>query len=351
MHVAEFMLCNIGCEKSKTLGFPVGVCPTVGIGGHFNGGGYGFLMRKYGLAVDNVIDAQMVDVNGKGSSTQTRNQTIHALFESMFVGDMDELIPLMEKKFLELNLVREDEMICMGENMRDPQNSFFGHNGGEGTRSESGGHSYVPGGDDTFVLNPVFEVPIVGSGIWPKSTSFNDEAIGQILSRWKGVFQVGEHFNSSNCNKKIIGSRWFMKGLTDETKKLLQGNNTKEFLLTRDVVGHGTHTTFIAAGDCTDTDILEAFYKAIHDGVDVLTVSLSFAIPLFSYVDQCDTIAIGNVDGRVLRLPGTRTHLPEHLDYSFDQARGSIIALASLHEANYMHGPNLELGCSKACSA
>ncbi|XP_004486494.1 berberine bridge enzyme-like 8 [Cicer arietinum] len=52
-------------EKSEIHGFPAGVCPTVGVGGHVSGGGYGNLMRKYGLSVDNVIDAQIIDVNGK----------------------------------------------------------------------------------------------------------------------------------------------------------------------------------------------------------------------------------------------------------------------------------------------
>ncbi|XP_021768787.1 berberine bridge enzyme-like 22 [Chenopodium quinoa] len=52
-------------QRSSTYGFPAGVCPTVGVGGHISGGGLGVLTRKYGLVADHVMDARLVDVNGR----------------------------------------------------------------------------------------------------------------------------------------------------------------------------------------------------------------------------------------------------------------------------------------------
>nr|XP_010915476.1 LOW QUALITY PROTEIN: berberine bridge enzyme-like 15 [Elaeis guineensis] len=52
-------------EKSSHHGFPAGLCPTVCVGGHLSGGGWGNLIRKYGLAADNILDATFVDANGR----------------------------------------------------------------------------------------------------------------------------------------------------------------------------------------------------------------------------------------------------------------------------------------------
>ncbi|KAK9164286.1 hypothetical protein Syun_005188 [Stephania yunnanensis] len=169
-------------------------------------------------------------------------------------------------------------------------------------------------------------IGVLDTGIWPESESFKDHGMGEVPSRWRGVCQGGEKFNLSNCNRKIIGARWYIKGYEAENGKL-NTSDVVEFLSPRDAVGHGTHTSSTAAGalvenasfvglaqglarggapaahlamykvcwatgDCSSADLLAAFDDAIFDGVDVLSVSLGSSPPLDTYVE--DALAIGS---------------------------------------------------------
>jgi FAD/FMN-containing dehydrogenase len=53
----------IAKNDSRTA-FPAGECPTIGVGGHFSGGGLGMIMRKHGLSIDKVLDAKLVNADG-----------------------------------------------------------------------------------------------------------------------------------------------------------------------------------------------------------------------------------------------------------------------------------------------
>ncbi|KAJ6887350.1 hypothetical protein NC651_027632 [Populus alba x Populus x berolinensis] len=145
-------------EKSSTLAFPAGVGLTVGVGGHFSGGGEGMMMRKYGIAADNIVDAKIINAEGKildresmgedlfwairggggntfgvvvawkwqylvdkfpedlalrifvrrVNSSQDGNTTIQAAFTSLFLGRVDRLLPIVQQHFPELGLTKKD---------------------------------------------------------------------------------------------------------------------------------------------------------------------------------------------------------------------------------------------------
>ncbi|XP_062223635.1 subtilisin-like protease SBT3.8 [Phragmites australis] len=150
-------------------------------------------------------------------------------------------------------------------------------------------------------------IGVIDTGIWPESRSFSDEGYGPVPSRWKGVCQVGEGWGSNNCSRKIIGARFYSAGLDEEDIKI-------DYLSPRDKNGHGTHTASTAAGSVVEAasfhglaagvarggaprariavykslwtsaaggsvgntaSVLAAIDDAIHDGVDVLSLSLS----------------------------------------------------------------------------
>lgn len=59
--------------------------------------------------------------------------------------------------------------------------------------------------------------------------------------KWKGLCR-GETFNSSLCNSKIIGAKYFNKGLKENYNGMIVDS-------ARDCVGHGTQVASIAAGN------------------------------------------------------------------------------------------------------
>ncbi|XP_020586345.1 berberine bridge enzyme-like 22 [Phalaenopsis equestris] len=63
-------------NHSRTVAFPAGLCPTVGVGGHLSGGGLGTLTRFFGLASDNVEDIRIVVASGEIKDRETMGEDL-----------------------------------------------------------------------------------------------------------------------------------------------------------------------------------------------------------------------------------------------------------------------------------
>ncbi|PAN33559.2 hypothetical protein PAHAL_6G040100 [Panicum hallii] len=63
-------------QSNRTLAFPGGTCSTIGLGGFVSGGGFGLLSRKFGLAVDNVLDATLIDPSGRALTRATMDADV-----------------------------------------------------------------------------------------------------------------------------------------------------------------------------------------------------------------------------------------------------------------------------------
>ncbi|XP_058772779.1 subtilisin-like protease SBT5.4 [Vicia villosa] len=159
-------------------------------------------------------------------------------------------------------------------------------------------------GEDTIIGN-------LDTGVWPEDPSFGDDGMGPVPSRWKGICQGDDLSIGFRCNRKLIGARYFNKGYFADAGPNAKYNKTLNTV--RDYAGHGSHTLSTIGGnfvsganvfgfgngtakggspkarvaaykvcwppvikdeECYDADIIAAFDMAIHDGVDVLSLSL-----------------------------------------------------------------------------
>ncbi|THU57957.1 hypothetical protein C4D60_Mb03t09070 [Musa balbisiana] len=171
-------------------------------------------------------------------------------------------------------------------------------------------------------------IGIIDTGVWPESPSFNDAGMGRIPSRWKGICMEGSDFKKYNCNRKLIGARYY----TSQAESIQPPSNGSHaikvdaFGSPRDSVGHGTHTSSTAAGSmvpnasyyglaqgvakggspssrlavykacslggCAGSTVMKAIDDAIDDGVDMISISIGMS-SVFQSDFLSDPIAIG----------------------------------------------------------
>jgi subtilisin family serine protease len=187
---------------------------------------------------------------------------------------------------------------------------FLGLTGRNGLWSKVGGRAKAGKGVIVGVLD---------TGIWPESRSFaakptvrrpHARPVHGIRARWNGRCETGENWVKADCNRKLIGARYFVQGFGEANV------DPSDYISPRDGDGHGTHTSSTAAGNrvrnvvvegrrfgtvsgmapaakvamykvcwtgsvaldvpdgCFNSDSVAAIDQAVADGVDVINYSI-----------------------------------------------------------------------------
>jgi len=153
-------------------------------------------------------------------------------------------------------------------------------------------------------------VGVVDTGIAPDSPAFAEvPGLGRSPRDFAGVCAEGEDWSAGDCTRKVVGARWFVDGFGADRVR------SSESLSARDVLGHGTQVSSVAAGNagvsvrvdgrdagrfggvapqariatykacwgapdpaddgCSTADVVAAVDAAVADRVDVLTLALA----------------------------------------------------------------------------
>jgi subtilisin family serine protease len=186
--------------------------------------------------------------------------------------------------------------------------------GGLWAQLGGGGNGTVrkPGPGENVVIG------IIDSGIWPEQLSFSDRNASNVLvysvkKDWSGICETGEEWTLANCNRKLLGARYYNAGYGGNAG--IDATRPWEYNSPRDYNGHGTHTSSTAGGnygvmptgaaaafgpisgiaprarivmykalwssEAGDTsngysvDLVAAIDQAVADGVDVINYSIS----------------------------------------------------------------------------
>lgn len=244
-------------------------------------------------------DSSLRSVSDSAEIIYSYNAIIHGFSarltedEAEALEGKDEVISVLPELIYQLHTTRTPEFLGLGSS--------------EGQLPESD--------SETDVV-----VGVLDTGVWPESKSFDDTGLGSVPSFWKGECEVSKTFNSTSCNRKLIGARFFSKGYEANFGPV---DEDRESRSPRDDDGHGTHTASTAAGaavpdaslfgyasgtargmaprarvavykvcwagGCLSTDILAGMEAAVTDGVHVMSLSLGGSNAEY----YRDSIAIG----------------------------------------------------------
>jgi len=169
------------------------------------------------------------------------------------------------------------------------------------------------------------EVTLLGRWLCRRYTKLPDVSAFDEPENWNGACIAGEQFETTDCNNKMIGARWFIDGALD-TGPI----DDDEIRSARDADGHGTHTATTAAGNrtsasifgtligdvegmapkarvaaykacwlrpgdtrasCNTSDLARAIDAAVADGVDIISYSVGSSLSSVTAPDDLALLA------------------------------------------------------------